>query len=272
MKTIQTEFPAEYAAFVETALRWFERYGVPVYCRNWFQTSRSVKANKVAATKLPSSSAAWKLLDEPTKALWRSAAKKATGYYRGYQLFVADFIYRRQNGLSLPGTPSDFHQLFGLELTNPSAALDVTVRRDDKDLVGPISYEFEYKKDENTPSGSFTFRVQVTAYYFTPGSYDTDVDTFDAPAGNVGWNKISRTFGTSLRKYFHVITTISIKFYDAVVQIDNYKMSDAANVIINENWNTKKYVLWEPTPLYRKQGWEFSPAYASPYIVHKYLG
>jgi len=272
MKTIQTEFPAEYAAFVETALRWFERYGVPVMCRNWFQTSRSVKANKVAATKLPSATSYWKPLNDATKQLWRNAAKKATGYYRGYQLFVSDFIWRQKNGLSLPGTPSDFHQLFGLELTNPGGASDVEARRDDKDLVGYISYKLSFKKTEITPSATYKFSVNCTAYYFSDGGLGIETDTYEAVAGNIDWTTINRQFGLIGRKYFHFKIVISIANYDADVLLDNFELSDASGVIMRENWNVAKYAAWIPTALYRKKDWVFKPAYAEPYFKHLYLG
>jgi len=251
--------------------RWFERYGVPIWCRKWFQTSRAVVKQKQAATKLPSAASAWRALDTNTKGAWKAAAYNAYKYYRGYRLFVADYIWRQKAGLSLPGTPSNFHQLFGLKLANPGGALDVEMRRDDKDLVGPITIKFAYKKNEITPSATAAFKVNCTAYYFTYGSYSSDTDNFSAPAGNVGWNTIERSFGPNLRKYFHFKIVFTIKDYDAEVYIDNVILKDKNKEFFREGWNTESYAPWVPKMLYRKQDWEFKPVYAEPYFIHQYL-
>lgn len=270
-KLIQPNIPPEYEVLWEKIFRWFERYGVPIWARKWFQTSRSVIDNKREITKIPTAAQSWKTLDTATKGAWKAAAYRAYKFYRGYRLFVADYIWRQKAELSLPGTPANEHQLFGLKMANPGGGLDVEMRRDDKDLVGKLKIKFSYKKDEITPSATDAFKVNCTAYYFTAGYYGTDTDSFSAPAGDVGWNIIERTFGSTNRKYFHFKIVFTTKDYDAIIYLDNVVLSDNNGEFFREGWNTESYAAWIPRALYRKTDWQFKPVWAEPYFKHEYL-
>lgn len=271
VRIVQPDIPPEWEEMWAKIVRWFDLHGIPVWCRMWFQTSRSQKEKRRAATKFPSAGSAWKQLDAATKIAWRSAAKAGWNYYRGYRMFVADYIYRLQNNLSLPGTPSDYHQLFGMVMDNPSGSSDIYMRRDDKDLIGPLTIKFSYKKDERTPSGSYAFKVQSTAYYFWAGQVLSHTDTFTSPAGDVAWNTITRNFGTSGLKYFHLKVIFTILNYDAKIYLDNIIWSDQNGEFFREHFNVESYGAWIPVLLYRKRDWVFNPAYITTYFKHEYL-
>ena len=271
VRVIQPSIPAEYEELWNKIMRHFERYGVPIWCRGWFQNTRRGKAQRASATRIPTVADAWNALSEAQRTGWDNSAEVMWGYKRGYRLFVSDWIYREISGLSVPGTSSLLHQLFGLRLKNAGALQNVFFRYDNKDLVGQLTIKFSYKKDEKTPSGVYAFKVKTTAYYFGQGGILSDTDEFSAPAGNVAWNQITRTFGTVDRKYFHVEIIFAINSYDAVVDIDNFYLNDKIGKVLFENWYTEKYAPWTFQRRVRKTGWQFNPGYTTDYFQHIYL-
>lgn len=272
VKVVQPEIPPEWVPLFDKIFRWFEVRGIPIWARMWFQDARSIDKSRDERSKLPMAGTAWKPLSSATKQLWNLAAYRAYNYYRGYRLFTADYIWRQKVGLSLPGTPDNTHQLFGLKMLNPGGAANIYARRDDKDLVGQINLKFSYKKDEITPSATKAFKVTCTAYYLTPGGYDTDVDTYTAPAGDRDWATLNYSFGTAGREYFHFKIVFAIDGYDAIIWLDNIVLSDANGEFFREGFNTENYEYWEPNMLYRKRDWQFNPAYIRNYFLHEYVG
>ncbi len=271
VRVIQPNVPPEWIPLFEKIFRWFERNGTPIWARRWFQDSRTIKQQKKKQSEFQSAGQSWTDLDGSIKALWNQAAYRVNGYFRGYRLFTSDYIYRKSANLSLPGTPSNLHQLFGLKISNPGGSGNVFARRDDKDIVGQLNIKFSYKKNEITPSGTKAFKVVCTAYHLTQGGYSTDVDTFTADAGDEGWQIINRTFGTTDRKYFHFKIVFTIDGYDAIIHLDNIVLSDKNGEFFRESFNTEAYSYWTPNMLYRKRDWVFNPAYIKTYFNHEYL-
>ncbi len=271
VKVIQPNIPPAYQELWDKIFRYFERYGVPIWCRNWFQNMVSSYQQREKASRLKPIAASWKALSSSTKAVWRNAAYVTWGYYRGYRLFTADWNFRVDLGLSVPATPSMEHQLQGLKIKNAGGSANIFARYDCKDLVGQFDVNFNFKKIERTPSGTYAFKVQTTAYYFTSGGTGVQTDVYTAPSGNSNWGAITRTIGTAGRKYFHVVIIFTIQNYDADVYLDNFKITDSVGLIYKETWDTLEGAEWEFQRRVRKQGWQFNPSYALPYFEHSYL-
>lgn len=271
VRVIGNVLPAEWEDFWKKCVRWYGLKGVPTFSRLWFQDIRRFKKIRYDRSYFMSVGQAWRDLSSDVKQGWRDAAHAAWDYNRGYRLFSADYIYRLVAGLPVPGDPNLYHQLFGLEMRNPGGAESVFMRRDDKDIVGPLTLNVKFKKQENTASSSDAFKIQMTAYYFTPGSYDTDVDEYVCPAGNVDWNDVSRTFGTDGRKYFHFKLVLTIANYDAIVWVDSLELLDQGGRFFKENFITKRNEVWVPKMLFRKKDWNFSPSWTDTYFKHLYL-
>lgn len=271
VKLVQPNVPPEWVPLFNKIFRWFELHGIPIWARMWFQDTRTIEKQKAEQSKFPSAGTAWNNLSDAEKDNWRQAGYKAYGYNYGYKLFTADYIWRERMGLSLPGTPSLFHQLFGLKMSNPGGSADVNFRRDEKDLVGQLTLKFSFKKDEIAPSASKAFKVTTTLYYFTPGGYATETDEYSAPAGDSDWQTIERTIGTADREYFHVKIVFSIEGYNAIIYIDNLSLFDDNGLVFKYTWNNYPDEEWEPEPLQRKRYWIYTPYYYNPYYEYSYL-
>ena len=294
--------PPEYEALLAKILSWFDNQIYPTWATRYFHTSREAKKVNKEKTFMPSSAAAWKLLTPEEKDAWGTSAWWATltsterrewGVQNRYQLFLADFSHRRKNGLSLPGVPNDFHNMFVLQMQNPGGAINVRLRRDEKELVGPISVEFTYKKQDPeswhilteagdyilTEAGDYIvmdpppggFHLVATAYYFEQGKNSTEVYQWNAPGGNVDWNKVSFSFGATGRKFYHLTLIWYLDGYDAVVHLDHLLIKSAGVIKYLEYWAFKAGTAWAYDNLYRKTGWLFTPSYDPLYFDVVYL-
>lgn len=218
---------------------------------------------------MPSSAVAWAGLTALQKADWATAS--VFGTLNKYQLFLADYSYRRKNGLTLPGTPYSLREMMGLEIQNPGGLLNVQLRRDEKDLNGPIGINFTYLKTENAVTGGDPFKFFATAYYFEGGRNGTETLEWTAPAGNVAWSQVTQTLGIAGRKYFHLTIIWSLNLYDAIVDMDHLLITSNSVDHYRENWQYKAGRTWSYENLYRKTGWLFTPGYRVPYFDVLYL-
>ena len=271
VKVIQPNTPPEWEEMWAKIVRWFGTRGVPIYVAKWFQDTRYGIDRKRGQQKITEAKNAWKTLDVATKYQWSLAAYRAYGYYRSTRLFNADYIYRWQSNLSLPGTPSLFRQLFGLKMSNPGGGFNVYIDRDEKDLTGKVKVGFCYKKDEVTASPTKKFYVKFIGYYLTEGSHHYDLDVFTAPVGDVTWDSQSHNFGVTNREYYHVIIRFTIANYDAIVYLDNIRIRDKNGVVLDERFNVEDYGEWDFDRTIRKFGWFFNPKYDPTYFKHQYL-
>jgi len=269
VKVAQMDLPAGYQELLDKILAYFDNQIYPTWASRYFHTTRAAKKRNVEKTYMPSAAVAWKALNPAEKADWTSAS--IFGTLNNYQLFLADFAYRRKNGLSLPGTPSDYHEVMGLEIQNPGGSTNVRLRRDEKDLVGPIKIEFNYLKTENALTASVPFKFVATAYYFKLGEIVTLEHTWTAPAGNVPWASVSESFGTASQKYFHLTVIWYLDAYDAIVDLDHLLITSNAVDKYRECWQYKAGRTWEYDDLYRKTGWLFTPGFRVPYFNVIYL-
>lgn len=269
-KVSQMSLPAGYQELLDKILAYFDNQIYPTWATRYFHRTRAAKKRNVEKTYMPSAATAWKALTPPEKAAWTSAS--VFGTLNNYQLFLADYAYRRKNGYALPGTPSDYHEVMGLEIQNPGGVTNVRLRRDEKDLVGPIGIDFTYQKAEIAPTGDQPFKFVATAYYFKLGEIATLEHTWTAPAGNVNWTLVSESFGDALEKYFHLTITWYLDSYDAIVHLDHLLISDVNDDKYRECWQYKAGRTWSYDELYRKTGWLFSPGYRVPFFDVVYLG
>jgi len=271
MRIIQCDVPVDYEALWAKMVRWFGRYGVPVFARKWFQTVRSRYEQRDDSSLLKDVANAWNVLSPVTRSGWDAAANACWEYNRGYRMYSSDYIWRHRANLPAPEGAMIEHQLFGLRMLNPGGSLNIFMRRDDKDVVGQINVKFSYRKLEVTPNASFPFRVLFTGYYFEGGENKTDVETWSAPGGNVGWTMIDHNFGIADRNYFHIKIIFTIQNYDAEIFLDNIIWTDKNSEFYREHFNTDRYVPWVPNLLYRKRDWQFSPGFSTTYFQHIYL-
>jgi len=271
VRVIGNVLPSEWEEFWKKVVRWYGLKGVPSFSRLWFQDIRRMREIRYGISDFKKIGSAWKELSPSVQQDWRDAAHACWDYNRGYRLFTADYAWRLIAGLPVPGTPTKYHQLFGIEMDNPGGAENVYMRRDDKDIVGQLSVKIKFKKIERAAGNGNAFKIQSTAYYFIPGSYAIDTDEYVAPAGDMDWSEIVRTFGVADREYFHFKFVLSIQNYDAVVDIDSIEMIDKNGRFFKENFITKRYKAWVPKMLYRKKDWLFGPSYTAPYFKHIYL-
>jgi len=265
----QMDLPPGYQELLDKILAWFNNQIYPVWATRFFHTTRKAKADNKAKTFITGARTIWNEFDIDTKLDWFLAR----GYTRwsGYNLFLADYSYRRKNGLSLPGTPTTTHQLYGLKMGNPGAGNEVLTRLHLKDLTGPITIDFYYKKTEYQATFGDPFNLIADAFFFDGGLNILDEETWEAPGGNVDWAHVSFTFGEAGRRYFHLIMQLAIIDYDCDVFIDNFKISDQSGDFYLDSFTHNAGTDWQYEAFYRKQGWAFYPSFAVPYFEVLYL-
>lgn len=270
VKIATMNFPPGYEALVAKILAWFDNQAYPTWATRNRHNTRAAKAANAAKTYMPSIKDAWAALSPAEKTLWADAA--VFGTLNRYQLFTSDYSYRFKNGLSVPGTPNNYHEMFGLQIDNPGGGEDVQLRRDEKDLIGPITIEFNYKKTQYSPTASVPFKMVATAYNFLDGENQQIVGEWSAPAGNVDWTHASLTLGVANWKYFHLTIIWYLTDYDASVSIDQLLIQGNSVDKYREDWQYKSGKTWAYTALYRKTGWLFTPQYFEPWFRVVYLG
>lgn len=270
VKVAQMNIPPAYQSLLDKILAFFDNQIYPTWATRFFHKTRSAKKALKEKTYLPAVSDIWTGLTAPQKAAWASAS--LFGTLNNYQLFTSDYCFRRKNGLSLPGIPNDLHEMMGLRIANPGGGATVTLRRDEKDLVGLITIAFTYSKTQNAPTGGDPFNFLATAYYFDAGENKTDTKQWSAPSGNVAFSQVSEQFGMAGRKYYHLTVLVSLAAYDAICDIDHFLITDQNGDKYRENWQFKAGRVWEYDNLYRKTGWLLSPDYRVPYFEVVYLG
>jgi hypothetical protein len=261
--------PPEFDALLAKILAHFNQMAYPCWASRFFHTTKSAKKANAEKTLLPHISALWSALTLVEKNAW----KAAVGYtgYSGYQLFTAEQSYQRKHNTSLPRTPYTTHQLYGLKMSNPLATSPIRVRLHLKDLVGPLTLAFDYKKQEILPTGGLPFSMTATAYYFDAGLNLAHVTNWTAPSGNVAWTSVSISWGNAQRSYFHLIIEFILDNYNANTFLDNLGVTDGGGLFYGESFNKKVGQEWDYYPWYRKEGWAFDPEFAQPNFEVVYL-
>jgi phosphopantetheinyl transferase (holo-ACP synthase) len=268
-KVAQMTIPPALQPLLDRILAHFDNQQYPTWATRFMHTTRSAKKANKEKTYIPAVRTVWATLDATTKALWKSCS--AFMQQTNYQYFTNKYSYCKKNGLDLAITPTVLHQMHGLVLDSPSGSEIVQMTRDDIVLTGQLSFEFAYKKVERDVAPIDPFNLYIEAYYMEDGENKVDTYVWEAPAGNVDWNKVSFSFGTTSRYYFHVICTWTLFYYDAQIQLDNFKISDMYGIAYREAWKVKSGKAWVWQPHYRKAGWEFYPSFAEPFYRVLYL-
>ena len=269
VKVATMTLPPEYESLLKKILAYFDQMMYPTWASRNFHVTRAAKAANAEKTYIPGVRSVWATFTPAQKQAWKDA-KGYTGY-SNYQLFTADYSYRRKNGLSIPGTPYTTHQLYGLKMSNPYADPLLRSRLHLKDLLGPITIEFDYKKREVTPTGAGPLSMTATAIYFDGGLNIENVVSWSAPAGDVAWTHVSKTLGITGQKYFHLIIEVTLDNYVADVFFDNLRVSDGLGSFYQDSFNKKVGKEWDYFAFYRKQGWAFDPGFVVPNFEVVYL-
>jgi len=261
--------PPDFQALLDKILSYFDQLNYPTWASRNFHVTRKAKAVNVTKTVLPKVRDAWALLNAAEKQAW----KDAVGYtgYNKYQLFTADFVYRRKNGLTIPGIPYTTHQLYGLKISNPGGSSQIRFRLHLKDLVGPLTISFNYKKGQYTPPADKSFNFEAIAYYFEGGLNISETNSWESPTGDVVWSLVSQSWGMAGRKYFHLTVEFKLDNYDADVFLDNLRISDGLGAFYSDSFNKKASKEWVYQSFYRKQGWAFDPSFEVPNFEVVYL-
>lgn len=262
--------PPGWLPLLQKILRWYDQRMHPTVAGRSPWPTRAGKSRLKGISFFKEIADVWNPLSSAIKDAWASAATEC-GTYR-YRLFTSDYSLRKKAALSLPGTPSDFHQMQGLTFKNPAGAYEVRAIWKTISLTGQITVKFNYKKVENDTPADYSFRVYCKAWYFEDGQNKSETHTWTSPTGNVDWNAIEFSFGTANRYYFEVEFFFQLDHYDAVVDIDNLKIDDKSGEVYYEYFNPKRPLLWDPTLLVRKEGWTFEPSWDPTYLEHMYLG
>jgi hypothetical protein len=269
VKVAQMELPPGYEDLLNKILAWFNNQIYPTWATRYFHTTRKAKKENKEKTFIPGAREIWNSFDLDTKLDWFLARGYTT--WSGYNLFLADYSYRRKNGLSLPGTANTSHQLYGLKMSNPGAGNEVVFRLHLKDLVGPLTIDWYYKKTEYQATFGDPFNLIAEALFFDGGLNIVDEETWEAPSGNVDWSHVTLTIGESGRRYFHLIIQFSIMDYDCDIFFDNFKVSDQNGSFFTDSFTHKAAAQWAYEAFYRKQGWAFYPEFAVPFFEVLYL-
>ncbi len=262
-------FPPGYESLIAKVVAWFDNQIYPTWATRNRQNTRSAKKALKEKTILPKVKPYWDVLSPTEKLAWKNARY---GVYRSsYSVFVSDFGYRAKNGLTLPGTASATHQVYGLQMSNFGGIDYVTLERHDIVCTGLLNVHFSYKKIERYEASLWPFGLSVDAYYFESGENKIDTYDWEAPAGNVDWTEVSFSYGKAGRFYFHVVCTFSLWLYDADILFDNFLVSDALGDVCRDVWKLTSKGEWNYQPKVRKQGWLFDPGYVEPFFKVLYL-
>lgn len=261
--------PPDFQPLLDKILAHFDQMTYPTWATRNFHLTRAAKKTNLEKTYIPGVRSVWATFTPAEKAAW-SAAKGYTGY-SNYQLFTADYSYRKKNLLSLPGTPNTTHQLYGLKISNPGGVETVRIRFHLKDLIGPLTIAFNYKKQQYSPPADQSFKFDAAAYYFDGGLNITETKSWTSPTGDVAWALVSQSWGTVGKKFFHLTIEFKLDNYDADVFLDNLRISDGTGAFYSDSFNKKVGKEWDYFAFYRKQGWAFDPLFAPPFFEVVYL-
>ena len=203
-KVNMQNIPPEWLPLLEKILAYFDNQIYPTWATRNQQKTRAAKKVLKEKTYIPSAAAAWKNLTPAEKANWAAAA--AFGTLNKYQLFLCDFSYRRKNGLSLPGTPYALREMMGLKIDNPGGLSIVRLRRDEKDLVGPIGISFTYKKDEHALLTQDEWSDSVKTWSDAVAMW-TGVEVAAWSDPNIDWADTLARWAYSSAGLFHFVAT-----------------------------------------------------------------
>ena len=224
-------FPPGYEDLVKKILAWFDNQIYPTWATRNRHTTRSAKKMDYEKSLLPTISSIWKGLSPAERTAWGDASVFST--LNGYQLFTSDYSYRRKAGLSLPGTPNNYHDMFSLQIDNPGGLEEVRLRRDEKDLVGPVNVSFNYKKIERQ---TITLEEwsDLVATWSDASAMWTGLETAVWSDENVDWADALARWAYSTTGMFHLVAMLYY-FEGGENKIETYNWDSPAGSC---GWNT----------------------------------
>lgn len=264
------DLTAEQEKQYSKALRKYQGAKSSIIAKPYKILSREEISARKSRQWLSEIAAAWKLLSSATKLLWKTYA--ANIHRTGWSLYCQEYAYRKKYGLSYPPSPTELHQMYGLEISNPDGLSLISAERFDISVTGQITISFDYKKIERAEFSGMPFHVFCEAVYFHEGENLSDTYDFQADEGTTDWQHVEFTFGVDNRYYFEHIVSFILDEYNADVVIDNFVISDKIGVVVDEPWHIKAGKSWIYQVRTRKQGWQFNPAPGYPNFLVVYTG
>jgi len=264
------DLTAEQAKQYSKSLRKYQGTKSSIIAKPYKILSREEISARKTRQWLSEIAAAWKLLDTGIKFLWKTYAQNI--HRTGWALYCQEYAYRKKYGLSYPPLPTELHQMYGLQISNPDGLALVSSERFDISLTGPITISFDFKKIERAETSGMPFHVFCEAVYFENGANLSDTYDFQADPGTLEWEHIEFTYGQNDKYYFEHIVSFIIDEYNADVVIDNFKITDSIGVVVDEPWHIKAGKTWYYQVRTRKQGWQFEPTAGYPNIAVVYTG
>lgn len=108
-----------------------------------------------------------------------------------------------------------------------------------KDLIGPITIDFYYKKIEWLETFDEPFNLITEVLFFNGGLNILDEETWEAPGGNKKWAHVVINLGEANKKYLHFILQFSLLDYDAEIFLDNFKITDNTGTFYSDSFVKK---------------------------------
>lgn len=194
---------------------------------------------------LPQIATLWASVSAPDKLLWASAGSHA-GMSNGWRAFVQDTSLRLQLGLSVPGTPSDYHLARVGHLSIGGTATEIQIAQyhpssyfvhhkvaGKKRLYAPVQVTeiislpftlgFSYMSNLTATGGSQYAFLYVEVYSSYQGV--DRVNTLEIPLNpSIGWNTVSDTISGSLGYVKGYAVFIHIYGYTGDLYFDHVKM------------------------------------------------
>jgi len=112
--------------------------------------------------------------------------------------------------------------MMGLRWENPDPLATCRLRRDCKDLVGPVTISFNYKKTENAPTGDLPFYFFWQLFIFSRMGKTKQLRKHGKlGTGNKAWQNVSENIRRSRSEILSLDNLIGIwTDYDATIDLD----------------------------------------------------
>ena len=239
--------------------------------RKSFQDSRKILAHCEGVSLIPDVAVAWNGLNGSVKTAWNNAAEFWSGEKNGYDLFVQDYIYRQQVGLSLPGVPNNTYQTFGLRICRINSSNGVADYIRHFPDVFEVDLEWSFKGVSSDPEVESHFVVFTYWRKLIGDTWDTKTAYNLFLYEDYGWQSKSCTRVTPEAGYCYFGNNFWLTGADGEVFIDNFIVKSAGVEVYRHNFNPRISGI-RRTPLeHVPTGWVFYPKNDVNYVDIVYL-
>jgi len=236
--------PPEYTDLRKKAVLDMTTLAGDIATRNVILESRANKEQRRAATKFPAVATAWQALAAAQQEEWNSAALLANGSGHGYDLFVADYLYREDTGRAPHDTPHALHQLFGLTIAggdNPSRPYLLWKL---PDLVGPFTFSVSVKLTATTSGDMRDAYLDLIGNWLNGSQSTYDIDRIYLPQVDTDWTRYTMQLTAPARAYMMVSCSLRPQALNAKMQIDNLLITDEIGEVMREDFFVPRYGTW----------------------------